>query len=221
MFNRWKEARQMTNLWLPGFGPEPPKDMASFRAEAMTCTRCRLHETRQQVVWGQGDASSPLMMVGQGPSVTDDRTGDIYSGPAGDELDEVLKLAGLSRQTVYLTNIHKCVAKKKDDPYNIRPPAKMELTACRHWLDGELFLVKPKFLVCVGGPAAKWLLGNQFDLMQQRGEWVVGPQGVQAMATFQPIYITRLRQHDPDGADTAYQQMVGDLRQAAHAAGLA
>ncbi|NJL94133.1 MAG: uracil-DNA glycosylase [Anaerolineae bacterium] len=214
----------MTNLMLPGFGddaPLPPPSMADLRQQALGCTRCRLHATRQQVVWGQGDPHSPLMMVGQGPSVTDDRTGDIYSGPAGEELDAVLAEAGLQRAQIYLTNIHKCVARQKADPYNIRPPTKTELQACRPWLDGELGLVKPRVLVCVGGPAAQGLLGADFDLSAQRGEWVQGPGGVRALATFQPTYITRLRQHDPARADLAYRQLVGDLQKAAVAAGLA
>ena len=213
----------MTNLMLPGFGddpPKPPENMDELHTQAMDCTRCRLHETRHKVVWGQGDVHSPLMMVGQGPSVSDNRTGDVYSGPAGKELDELLAEAGLSRETIYLTNIHKCLARKKDDPYNIRPPTKTELKACRDWLDGELKLVKPKILVCVGSPAAKWLLGDNFDLTQQRGEWVAGPFGTQALATYQPTYITRLRQHDREKAEEALAHLKRDLRTAAIAAGL-
>lgn len=203
---------------LPLFGQ--PDNMPALRESALDCTRCRLHEGRQQVVWGAGDVDSPLMMVGQGPSVTDDRTGNLYSGPAGDELDEVLQAAGLSRDTIYLTNIHKCLARKKDDRFNIRPPTKTELRACRPWLDAEFEIVKPRYLVCVGSPAAKWLLGDAFDLSAQRGEWVDGPFATQAMATYQPTYITRLRQHDSEKAAEAYQHLIGDLRRAANAAAL-
>ena len=211
----------MTNLMLPGFGDEPPASFDSLRELARTCSRCRLHETRFQVVWGQGDPHSPLMLIGQGPSVSDDRTGEVYSGPAGDELNAALKAAGLNRSMIYLTNCHKCVARDKNDPYNIRAPIKAELTACKEWLDGEFKQVKPKVLVCIGSPAAKWLLGDQFDLTKQRGEWQTGPFGTRALATYQPTYINRLRQHNPDQADAAWAALVSDLKAAAVAAGFA
>lgn len=211
----------MTNLMLPGFGDQPPEDMESLRQSALNCTRCRLHETRRHVTWGEGDPHSPLMLVGMGPSVTDDRSGHIYSGPAGEDLDKVLEAAGLNRAMIYLTNLHKCVARRKDDPYNIRPPTKAELRACNEWLEGEFALVKPKVLLCVGAPPAQWLLGENFNLSQQRGQWVAGPHGTRALATFQPNYPNYLRQHSsPERADEAYAQLVEDFRNAGIAAGL-
>jgi DNA polymerase len=213
----------MTNLMLPGFGdppPELPQDMETLRQSALDCTRCRLHETRTQVTWGMGDWHSPLMMVAMGPSVTDDRTGGVYTGPAGEELDNVLAEVGITRQMVYLTNAHKCVARQKDDPFNVRAPIKAELRACRHWLDLEFQLAKPRILVCIGSPTAKWLLGDDFDLNTQHGEWVTGPFEIRAMAIYQPTYITRLREHDAEKADIAYHELIEDLGKAALAAGL-
>jgi uracil-DNA glycosylase len=213
----------MTNLMLPGFGdplPEVPKDMESLRQSALDCTRCRLCDTRTQVTWGAGDWRSPLMLVAMGPSVKDDQTGGVYTGPAGDELDNILKAAGLDRDMLYLTNAHKCLARQKDDPFNIRAPIKAELRACRYWLDLEFRLVKPKVLVCIGSPTAKWLLGDSFDLDTQHGQWQTGPFETQAMGTFQPTYITRLREHDPDKADLTHQYLITDFRRAAVEAGL-
>lgn len=211
----------MSNLMLPGFGgDETPDNMDDLRQQAMVCTRCRLHETRRQVTWSQGDPNSPLMVVGMGPSVTDDRTGGIYSGPAGDDLDAVLEAAGISREVIYLTNTHKCVAHKKGDAYNIRQPTKTELRACKDWLDGEFRLVKPRVLLAIGSATAQWLLGEGFDLTAQRGQWVDGPFSTRATATFQPNYATRLRPHDPDKADEIYAQIVEDFTSAAHQANL-
>lgn len=208
----------MTNLTLPGFGPEPPKDMDSLKKQAMTCTKCRLSETRTRVTWSMGDLHSPLMLVGQGPSVTDDTTGLPYSGPAGEVLDAVLAAAGLSRAMIYLTNCHKCVARQKNDPANVRSATKAELSACKEWLDGEFQLVKPKVLVCLGAAAAVWLLERAFDFEKQRGEWVQGPFNTRAMATYQPTYSTRIREHDPEKADQIHRALIEDLKKAAAAA---
>jgi DNA polymerase len=210
----------MSNLTLPGFSDDSPESMDSLREQAMACTRCRLHETRTRVTWSQGDANSPLMVVGMGPSVTDDRTDGIYSGPAGDDLDAVLEAAGISREVIYLTNAHKCVARKKGDSYNIRQPTKTELRACKDWLDSEFRLVKPRVLLAIGSATAKWLLGESFDLTEQRGQWVDGPFATRATATFQPNYATRLRPHDPPKADEIYAQIVEDFTSAAREASL-
>ena len=211
----------MTNLMLPGFGDdEPPQTLTELRAQAMTCTRCRLHETRTQVTWSAGDPNSPLMVVGMGPSVSDDRTGGIYSGPAGDDLDAVLEAAGINREVIYLTNAHKCVARKKDDRFNIRQPTKTELRACKDWLDGEFKVVKPRVLLVVGSATAKWLLGDGFNLTEQRGQWQDGPFSTRAAATFQPNYATRLRVHDPAKADEIYEYIVQDFTAAARHANL-
>lgn len=213
----------MTNLMLPGFEdlePKPPNTMPELKAAAAVCTKCRLHETRTQVTWSQGDPNSPLMIVAMGPSVTDDKTGGIYTGPAGDVLDQMLGEAGLSRDVIYLTNAHKCVAHKKDDPFNIRYPTKGELAACQFWLDGEFQIVKPKILLMIGSPTAKWLLGDDFNLTEQRGQWQKGPFNTQAMATFQPTYVSRLRQNGAPDAEDVYELVVNDMKRCGAAAGL-
>lgn len=213
----------MTNLPLwddSDFTPKPPASMLALRREALACTKCRLSQTRTQVVWGNGDFRSALMMVGMGPSVLDDQKDKVYSGIAGSVLDRMLREAGFDRSKTYLTNLHKCVAKDKSDPNNIRPPTKAELKACREWLDGEFAFVKPKILVCIGSPAAKALLNEDFDLDSQRGEWIENNLGYRALATYQPTYITRLERYDPERATELYALTVGDFRKAALEAGI-
>ena len=152
------------------------------------------------------------MLVGQGPSVSDDRSGQPYSGPAGDDLDAALQAAGLTRTDIWLTNVHKCVARR--DAYSIRPPTKTELKACRQWLDFELALVQPQVIVAIGSPAAKALLGDGFKLSQQRGQWLDGPAGIPTLATFQPGYYRRIQAHDLQAAEEARQTVIDDFRKA-------
>jgi DNA polymerase len=155
-----------------------------------------------------------------GPSVTDDSTGLPYTGPAGELLDEALTAAGVSRAQVYLTNAHKCVARAKDDPHNIRPPTQSELKACYHWLEGESRLVKPKVVLCIGAPTAQWLIAKDFDLTAQHGQVFESRLGLPALATYQPTYITRLQEHDPAKAQALYRELLADVRFAVTTAGL-
>ena len=202
----------MSQAMLPGFEDSLPATMDEAQAQAVACTRCRLSRGRTRVVWGAGHPQADVMLIGQGPSISDDRTGQPYSGPAGRALDEALAAVGLTRDDIWLTNTHKCVAKK--DNTSIRPPTKAELRACRPWLDIELALVQPKVVVVIGGPAAKALLGDDFKISEQHGEWVDGPEGIPTLATFQPSYYLRLREHNPQAAEEARLAVVDDLRKA-------
>jgi DNA polymerase len=157
------------------------------------------------------------MLIGQGPSQTDDRTGVPYSGPAGDYLDKALQQAGLSREQVWITNVTKCLAvrQRQGERPELRPPRKGEVSACRPWLEEELLLVRPAAIVAVGGPAAQALIDPGFNLTQQRGRWYDGPGGIPTLATYQPTYLVRLSQWDRPQAVQGWRDLVADLRLAA------
>lgn len=185
------------------------------RAAAMRCLRCPLSAVRHQVVFGAGNPNAKIMLVGQGPSLTDDETGLPYTGPAGEYLDTALQQAGLTRAEVWLTNLHKCVATridKKTGRPEMRPPKAEEIAACNLWLEQELHWVKPDVLIAIGGPAAQTLLGSAFQLSEQRGQWLVGPHGIPTLATYQPTYLKRLSQWDRAAAVQGWRDLVADLR---------
>jgi DNA polymerase len=191
------------------------ESLDSVRAAAQRCLRCPLSASRQHVVFGAGDPHAAIMLIGQGPSPTDDNTGLPYTGPAGDYLDTALQQAGLSRGEVWLTNLHKCVATKIDKTTGrpeMRPPKSDEVSACAVWLEQELFWVKPRVLVAIGGPAAQTLLGAHFQLAEARGQWQRGPQGIATVATYQPTYLKRLSQWDRPAAVQGWRDLVADLR---------
>ena len=187
------------------------------RGACQSCIRCALSDPRQKAAFGAGAADADIMLIGQGPSLTDNQTGRPYSGPAGDLLDKALDQAGLSRAKVWITNLHKCVASKVNPKTNreeIRPPKVAEMSACRAWLDEEFIWVKPQVVVAIGGPAAQSLLGKGFQLKEERGKWQVGPHGLPTLAVFQPTYLTRLSQWDRPAAVQGWRDLVADLAMA-------
>ncbi|MCB9148927.1 MAG: uracil-DNA glycosylase [Caldilineaceae bacterium] len=191
--------------------------LAAVETACQSCIRCTLSASREKVVFGAGDPHAAIMLIGQGPSLTDNQTGLPYSGPAGDLLDEALSQAELTRSAVWITNIHKCVATKENSQTHRleqRPPKAAEVKACSPWLDEEIFWIKPQVLVLIGGPAAQTLLGKSFQLSEQRGQWQSGPHGISTIATFQPTYLKRLSQWDRPAAVQGWRDMVADLRSA-------
>lgn len=200
---------------LPLFSDYDSLDAA--RAAAMRCIRCTLSASRNHVVFGAGNPNAAIMLIGQGPSLTDDQTGLPYTGPAGEYLDTALQQAGLRRDEVWLTNLHKCVATKLNQETNrpeMRPPKAAEVAACNGWLEQELFWIKPTVLVAIGGPAAQTLLGKDFQLGEQRGQWLAGPQGIPTLATYQPTYLKRLSEWDRPAAVQGWRDLIADLRAA-------
>lgn len=187
--------------------------MQALKARATVCRACDLAETRANVVFGSGDAATQLAVVAEGPSAADNQTTFPFSGPAGDLLDEVLIANGLTRGDIWLTNIIKCrAAGLKEGRLKNRPPKASEIKACSKWLDGELTLVQPSVILCMGAPAAKVLIHRSFRITEERGVWFTDTRYAPfAMATFNPAYV--LRQKGPDF--TAMRQLlVADIGEA-------
>ena len=89
---------------------EPTGDLEQVAAEASSCVRCRLHESRTQVVFGQGSPTADLMFVGEAPGFHEDRQGYPFVGPSGQLLNRLLSEIGLRREDVYICNVVKCLA---------------------------------------------------------------------------------------------------------------
>nr|BAL56256.1 phage SPO1 DNA polymerase-related protein [uncultured Acetothermia bacterium]BAL57527.1 phage SPO1 DNA polymerase-related protein [uncultured Acetothermia bacterium]BAL59003.1 hypothetical protein HGMM_OP3C158 [Candidatus Acetothermum autotrophicum] len=91
--------------------PSEPQRILTFeeaQQQAQTCTKCRLHQSRTTVVFGEGNTQSPVIFIGEGPGEVEDSTGRPFVGPAGQKLTEILQSVGIARESVYITNMVKC-----------------------------------------------------------------------------------------------------------------
>jgi len=156
-----------------------------LEAACKECTRCVLHETRTNVVFGVGNPSAEVLFIGEGPGEKEDLKGEPFVGRAGVLLDDMLKIIGLSRkENIYIANIVKCRPPKNRDPQND------EREACLHWLRAQYSLIKPKIVVCLGRIAAAELIGGDFKITRDHGKWY-DKDGVRFMALFHPAALLR------------------------------
>ncbi|HEY7701831.1 MAG TPA: uracil-DNA glycosylase [Candidatus Limnocylindrales bacterium] len=118
--------------------------LEAIAAEVRDCTRCRLHATRTQAVPGEGDPSTEVMFVGEGPGQNEDRLGRPFVGRAGDLLVKLLAHIGWTREDVFITNIVKC------RPPGNRDPAPDEVAACAPYLRRQLEVLDPAVVVTLG-----------------------------------------------------------------------
>ena len=172
--------------------------LQTLKTQASVCTACDLAKTRANVVFGSGSAAAKLAIVAEGPSAADNHTTFPFSGPAGNLLDEVLAANDLTRSQIWLTNIIKCrAASLKGGVLKNRPPKVSEIKACSKWMDGELTLIQPSVILCMGAPAAKALIHRSFRITEERGVWFTDTLYAPfAMATFNPAYVLRQEGED-------------------------
>ncbi|HET9292151.1 MAG TPA: uracil-DNA glycosylase [Actinomycetes bacterium] len=181
-----------------------PTELEAVAAEAAGCTRCRLHESRTQVVFGQGDPHADLMFVGEAPGFHEDRQGLPFVGPSGQLLNRLLEGIGLRRQDVYIANV------VKSRPPNNRDPLPDEIAACRPWLDAQIRLVDPKVVVTLGNFAARTLLETTTGISRLRGR-TYPFQGRVLLPTFHPAAALHA-QGRGTGGPGPLEAMEGDFR---------
>lgn len=188
-------------------------ELLELKQKCETCHSCSdICTRRTQVVFGEGNPESPLILIGEGPGDQEDKTGRPFVGKAGKLLEKALVENGLSRETVYITNTVKCRACDWIDnkPHN-RPPTPEEALACRQWLIPQLAIIQPEVILCIVAPSAKNLIKKDFKITQERGIYFPCEFAKVALATLHPSYILRNQRQDNDGG---YGLLVSDIARA-------
>ncbi|MEX0753845.1 MAG: uracil-DNA glycosylase [Actinomycetota bacterium] len=138
--------------------------LEELAAEAATCTRCRLHETRTQVVFGVGNPYADLLFIGEGPGFHEDKQGEPFVGAAGQLLNRMLGEIGLRREDVYIANV------VKSRPPGNRDPRPDEIEACTPWLTEQIRLIDPRIVVTLGNFATRYILDTTASISRVRGQ---------------------------------------------------
>jgi len=169
------------------------------------CTKCVLCETRTQTVFGEGDVDAQLFFIGEGPGENEDLTGRPFVGKAGQLLNKMIAAMGLKREQVFIANIVKC------RPPDNRAPAPEETEACTPYLVEQLETIRPRAIVTLGLPAARFMLDSKETMGKLRGHWHSW-RGIKLMPTFHPSYV--LRSYTPETRAAVWsdlQQVMSEL----------
>jgi len=192
--------------------PVADRSLDELAQAAQSCMACGIAERRTNVVFGEGNPQSPLVLVGEGPGDTEDKLGRPFVGKAGLLLDKALGDNGLDRTHVYICNTLKCRACDwvNGRPIN-RPPTDEETANCRQWLIPQLAAIAPKVILCIGAPSAKNLIKRNFKITAERGKYFPCEFAKVALATLHPAYILRQQSQTNDGG---YSLLVADIKRA-------
>lgn len=148
------------------------------------CRKCRLCETRKNVVFGVGNREADIMFIGEGPGADEDAQGEPFVGKAGKLMNMAFDMLGIKREEIYIANIVKC------RPPNNRNPQDDEAENCLDYLRNQVILVKPKIIVLLGSVALKNVLGKEYGITASRGKWLER-KGILYMPTWHPAALLR------------------------------
>jgi len=152
--------------------------------ECEKCQKCKLSQTRTNVVVGEGNINAEIMFVGEAPGADEDATGRPFVGKAGKLLDLALKSLGLNREDCYIANICKC------RPENNRVPHDDEAYSCFPFLEKQISMISPKVIVCLGATPLKYLIDKNAQITKIHGQWLTKDTRV-FMPTFHPAALLR------------------------------
>jgi uracil-DNA glycosylase len=158
--------------------------LLQIRDDLGECTRCKLHTTRNKIVFGDGSPQAKLVFVGEGPGADEDAQGLPFVGRAGKLLTQMIEAMGLERRDVYICNVVKC------RPPGNRQPEPDEVEACSPFLFRQLDSLQPKVIVCLGATAFQTLLQSNRSISHFRGQWL-DFRGYKMLPTYHPAYLLR------------------------------
>lgn len=162
----------------------PSITLEDIEKELGDCKRCKLHDKRHHIVFGEGSPTSDLVLVGEAPGRDEDRQGKPFVGRAGQLLTDIIKAMGLERKDVYICNILKC------RPPENRNPEPDEIAACEPFLIKQLEAIQPRVICAMGKFAAQTLLKTGTAISMLRGRFH-SYHGIKLMPTYHPAYLLR------------------------------
>jgi len=174
----------------------PEEAVGQIREQLGDCTRCKLHSTRSNIVYGVGDPCAELMFVGEAPGRDEDQQGVPFVGRAGQLLTKIIEAIDLRREDVYIANVIKCRPPKN------RNPEPDEIETCQPYLFAQIDAIQPKVIVALGAFAVKTLLQRDESISKLRGR-TFDYRGAKLIPTFHPAYLFR----SPDKKADVWEDM--------------
>src|SRR5436305_5722907 len=169
--------------------------LKSVYLEVRDCTRCPLHQTRTNPVFGAGNADAELMFIGEAPGASEDRLGLPFVGAAGKLLDKLLEGIGLDRKDVWIGNVLRC------RPPDNRDPQPKEIESCQGYLFEQVRLIEPSVICTLGNFSTKLLRADTTGISRLHGREEVRVVGSRAVRLY-PLYHPAAALYTPSMLET-------------------
>lgn len=175
-----------------------------WKLRVAACVRCQeLASSRHQTVFGVGSPEARFLFIGEAPGADEDAQGVPFVGAAGQLLDKIIVACGLKREDIYICNILRC------RPPGNRKPLPIEAGNCREFLDAQIAIIDPEFIVCWGATAAQNLMGTEESIGRMRGRLFEHGRA-KVLCTYHPSYLLR----NPAAKKDVWEDMKRFLKEA-------
>lgn len=160
-------------------------NLEELKQQVTACQKCPLYQTRQHVVFGNGNPNAEIMLIAEAPGFYEDKTGIVFQGKSGELLDKIFAACGFLRnEHLFISNILKC------RPPENRPPTQKEKEACLPYLHQQIQLIDPKIIILLGATALKGLVNPNARISKIRGQWIAWNNRL-VMPTYHPSALLR------------------------------
>lgn len=157
--------------------------LCSLAAIVAKCRRCtELATTRKQTVFGVGNPNARIMFIGEAPGTDEDAQGEPFVGEAGQLLNKIIIACKMTREEIYICNVLRC------RPPGNRNPLPQEASNCREFLDAQIKIVQPEYIICWGAVAAQNLLNETRAVGKLRRQFFEY-NGAKVLCTYHPSYL--------------------------------
>jgi uracil-DNA glycosylase family 4 len=167
-------------------------ELDSIYKDIKNCKACFLHQGRTTVVPGHGNILAPLLIIGEGPGLEEDRQGIPFCGRSGNLLGAALMNAGCyppaeraGRSDVFITNIVKC------RPPENRNPTQLEIDTCGPFLERQISSIDPRLILTLGKVASEAILQRPVKITKEHGNLDFREDGRAVMVCYHPAYVLR------------------------------
>tara|TARA_B100000427_G_scaffold302491_1_gene286368 strand:- start:101 stop:805 length:705 start_codon:yes stop_codon:yes gene_type:complete len=164
------------------------KKLNKLRKKIELIKNCKLKKNATNLVFGDGNINSKIMIIGEGPGANEDLKGKPFVGRAGKLLDKMLESIKLDRNKVYISNV------VNYRPPENRKPSELEIERYLPFLKMHIEIIRPKILVLLGSTALNSLVGNSEVISKARGKWIqkkIGENNIWVIASFHPAFLMR------------------------------
>ena len=185
------------------------EELESIREKCLSCTKCSLSKTRNNIVFSDGIPNEKIMLIGEAPGFYEDQQGKPFVGKAGQLLDRIFASVGFTRKDIYICNTLKC------RPPDNRNPLPEEKEACWEYLKAQIDIIHPKIILLCGNVAVQSILGNVGGITKIRGQWFQGGEivhGAKLMPIFHPSYLLRNDTREKGGPKWLMWQDIQEIR---------
>ena len=162
--------------------------LEKLKDKILNIADCELKKNSTQIVFGDGDPQSPIMIIGEGPGQKEDEMGKPFVGDAGALLNKMLEAINIKRPNIYITNV------VNYRPPNNRKPEPSEINRYSAFLREHINIINPKILILMGSTAMEALFGQTLKISKERGKWkelIVNQNTYETILTFHPAYLLR------------------------------